>query len=107
MPSRPVMRPYFLAFAILVGGFPAFRAHVAEDSRRGTAPPRTRKHVVVKRPDGNRIRVSSNKDVDTGYAAVKDGTLAANGKQTPWSHRCVGLLVGAAGFEPTTPSPPD
>jgi hypothetical protein len=51
-------------------------------------PPQSREHVVVKTPDGKRMRVYSNRNPDTGQYAVRDGKFTDDGTTTPWFNRC-------------------
>jgi hypothetical protein len=53
-----------------------------------TDPPQSREHVVVKTPDGMRMRVYSNRNPDTGQYAVRDGKFTDDGTTTPWMNRC-------------------
>jgi hypothetical protein len=53
-----------------------------------TDPPQTREHVVVKTSDGQKMRVYSNRNPDTGQYAVRDGKFTEDGVATPWMNRC-------------------
>jgi hypothetical protein len=53
-----------------------------------TDPPQSREHVVVKAPDGMRMRVYSNRNPDTGQYVVRDGKFTDDGTTTPWMNRC-------------------
>lgn len=53
-----------------------------------TDPPQSREHIVVKTADGQKMRVYSNRNPDTGQYAVRDGKFTDDGSTTPWMNRC-------------------
>jgi hypothetical protein len=51
------------------------------------SPPQTRQFSYVKASDG-RIRVVSNRNVDTNEYSIIDGKVRSNGNAVPWQTRC-------------------